>query len=181
MAVAKCELHPGRASAEKVFGVAYCQQCLDGIKAPREKVDKHVEPRDCFIVYVGKDTGQPIDGTGCAHWMSRQESLTGTPGRACCLAGFMYRVGPVIHKFHEIASVKDGKVVFGDIAKVKSGNFYAELDESHCGIVIKVTPPKKGDAGALSTITIRNDSSAQGGVKDNDFADYFKSTGKFLA
>jgi hypothetical protein len=178
---AKCELHPGRASADKVFGVAYCQQCLDGMKAARKKVDKHVEPKDCFIVYAGKDTWQPIDGTGCAHWMSHQESLTGTPGKGCCLAGFMYRVGPVIGKFHEIASVKGGKVVSGDITKVKSGNFYAKLDESHCGIVIKVTPPKKDDTDALPAITIRNDSSAQGGVKDNDFADYFKSTGKFLA
>ncbi len=84
----------------------------------------------------------------------------------------------MIGKYHEIVSVKNGKVISGDIARVKSGNFYAKLDELHVGIVTKVTPPKSGE---LSTITIRNDSSAQGGVKDNDFAGYFKSSGKFLA
>jgi hypothetical protein len=78
--------------------------------------------------------------------VSHQETLKGTPGKGCCLAGFIYRVAPVIGRYHEIASVKDGKVISGDIAKVKSGSFYAKLDESHVGIVIKVTPPKKGRA-----------------------------------
>lgn len=172
----KCDLHPGRASADKVFGIVYCQQCLDGIKAARKKVDKHIDPKECFIVYEGKDKWASIEGTGCAHWLSHQNSLKGTPGNGCCLAGFMYRVSPVIKKYHEIVSVKDGKILSGDIAKVKSGNIYAKLDDSHCGIVTNVTSSKD----ALPTIIIRNDSSAQGGVKDNDFDSYFKSSGKFL-
>ena len=45
----KCALHPGRDSVTIVFGKNYCEKCRDGIAAARHRVDRHVEPKDCFI------------------------------------------------------------------------------------------------------------------------------------
>jgi hypothetical protein len=147
---------------------------------------RHVEPKECFIVYEGHDTWSAIQGTGCAHWMSHQQNTKKGGPSQCCLAGFTFRVATALGGHKQVASVKDGKVTSGDIAKVRAGMIFAKLDDSHCGIVRSVkaaateVKSKPGAPPPLPTIIIENDSSAQGGVKKNDFAVYFKGSGKFL-
>jgi len=46
--VPKCALHPGRDSVTIVFGKNYCEKCREGIAAARHRVDRHVEPKDCW-------------------------------------------------------------------------------------------------------------------------------------
>jgi hypothetical protein len=86
--VPKCALHPGRDSVTIVFGKNYCEKCRDGIAAARHRVDRHVEPKDCFIWYVSNDNWQPITGTGCAHWVSHQMNIHAGTGSDCCFSGF---------------------------------------------------------------------------------------------
>jgi len=49
--VPKCALHPGRDSVTIVFGKNYCEKCREGIAAARHRVDRHVDPKDCWLVF----------------------------------------------------------------------------------------------------------------------------------
>lgn len=60
----KCLFHPGREVTASVAGKSYCAQCEAAQKAARALIDNGVKPKDCFIVYRGGDTWEPIFGTG---------------------------------------------------------------------------------------------------------------------
>jgi hypothetical protein len=163
----KCTLHPGRDSVIAIFGKNYCQQCRGGILAARGRVDRHVEPKDCFIWYVSNDNWQPITGTGCAHWVSHQLNVRAGGDGACCLAGFTYRVPALVHS----------RAPVGSISNVRVNDIWASPTLDHTGLVIRVFPPVQ--VGGNPTITIRHDSSGQGRVAENDFATYFHGHGSF--
>jgi|SRR5271170_6731101 len=165
--MAKCFQHPGRDSVSTIFGKNYCAQCQAGITQARGSVDRHVEPKECFIWYVSNDNWQPITGTGCAHWVSHQLNVTVGGAGACCLRGFTYRVPALVHSRTPVPT----------IAQVRVNDIWASASLDHTGLVIRVGPP--ATAGAQPTITIRHDSSAQGRVAENEFATYFHSSGSF--
>jgi hypothetical protein len=166
--MANCTVHPGSASVGKLNGVDVCQKCKDEIVAARKKVDKHVEPKDCFVWYEGSRTGwQPIPGTGCAHWVSHQRGWKRGSKNEQCMLGHTFRVKTMLGGLSEVKKIAD----------VKVNDVYATPSKDHTGLVIKVTPdPKKPDE---PKITIRHDSSNQGKVADNEFATYFKGKGSF--
>ena len=60
-----CTHHPGRISVAALYGQNYCAPCRDGIVAARLRVDRHVQPRDCFVWYQAANDWEPITGTGC--------------------------------------------------------------------------------------------------------------------
>lgn len=160
----KCAIHPGRKKAETINGKDYCETCVKDIRGAQKDVDRHVDPKDCFIWYAnGRDGFASMPGTGCAHWVAHQKGMK--TGGTKCAAGYPVRVKDVI---------KGKKTVETD--KVKKGDLWANKKKSHCGIVAAV---KEGKDGAEPTITIEHCSSKQGGVKKNDFAKYFKSGGSF--
>ena len=165
--MAKCALHPGRDSVTNVLGKDYCQKCRDGIAAARGLVERHVEPKDCFIWYVSNDNWQPITGTGCAHWVSHQLNVHAGGSDACCLSGFTYRVPVLVHS----------RSLVSNISNVPVNDVWASPMLDHTGLVIRVGPPTR--AGANPMITIRHDSSGQGRVAENDFATYFHGHGSF--
>jgi hypothetical protein len=165
--MSKCTLHPGRDSVTAIFGKNYCAICRDGVTAARARVDRHVEPKDCFIWYVSNDNWQPITGTGCAHWVSHQRNIHAGGAGDCCLSGFTYRVRTMVFS----------RMVVSDISQVQVNDIWASPTQDHTGLVIRVTPPAQ--AGGRPAITIRHDSSRQGGVADNDFATYFHGQGSF--
>jgi hypothetical protein len=165
--MSKCALHPGRDSVSTIFGRNYCQACQNGITSARSRVDRHVQPKDCFIWYVSNDNWQPITGTGCAHWVAHQLNIqTGTAGDRC-LGGFTYRVAVLVRSRTPVASV----------SQVKVNDIWASPPLDHTGLVVRVVPPAK--AGGSSTITIRHDSSHQHQVVENDFATFFHGHGSF--
>src|SRR4051794_36170665 len=100
--MANCVNHPGRKEAGKLFGKSYCDQCQKGIAAAVKKVDKHVEPKECFVWYAKNDDWEPIDGTGCAHWVTHELNDKSGSVNDKCLAGFNYRVKKVIAGYSEI-------------------------------------------------------------------------------
>jgi hypothetical protein len=159
---AQCTHHPGRPSAGVRFGKHYCQQCLDGMDGAVAEVDKHVQPKECFVVYEGGDSWAPITGTGCAHWVAHERTI----GRgATCLDNKTLKVPDLIKN---TSPVKRADVAVNDI--------WANDNRDHCGLVAAVvatggTPP--------NTITIRHDSSAQGGVVEDDFDSHFGGKGTF--
>ncbi|HYR92368.1 MAG TPA: hypothetical protein VE422_50450 [Terriglobia bacterium] len=106
----KCALHPGRDSVTIVFGKNYCQTCRDGIAAARNRVDRHVEPKDCFIWYVSNDNWQPITGTGCAHWVSHQMNIQAGRAGDCCFSGFTYRVPVLVHSRIPVPNISQVRV-----------------------------------------------------------------------
>jgi hypothetical protein len=165
--MAKCVLHPGRDSVATILGKNYCMKCRDGITAARGRVDKHVEPKECFIWYVSNDNWQPITGTGCAHWVSHQLNIHVGGAGACCLTGFTYRVPVMVRSRTPVT----------DILQVKVNDIWASPTLDHTGLVIRVGPPAK--PGAHPTIIIRHDSSGQGRVAENDFGTYFHGHGSF--
>ncbi len=159
----KCIHHPGRPSYGMRFGKAYCAQCISGIDTAGTKVDKHVIPRECFVTYKSGDTWAAIDGTGCAHWVAHQRNVSKSSN--LCSADCTLRVPDLIMNTSSIAR-----------AGVSLNDIWANNARNHCGLVVKVeplrgTPPNK--------ITIRHDSSEQGGVFENDFDTYFKGAGTF--
>lgn len=166
--MAKCSIHPGLDVAATVNGVDVCAQCKGEIEAAVKKVDKHVEPKGCFVWYEGGKTGwQPIPGTGCAHWVAHQRGIKrGSKGEQCML-GFPFRVATAIGGTSQVKKIED----------VKAGDFYVSDKGDHMGLVCKVTPnpkdPKK------PTIVIRHDSSRQGKVSENEYSTYFKGSGVF--
>lgn len=165
--MAKCSLHPGRESAGAIYGAEYCQKCTDGIQAARKSVDKHVEPKDCFVWYRSNDDWAPISGTGCAHWVSHQTNVRKGSTMDRCLAGYTYRVKVTI----------DGKVAVTDINTVKVGDWWYNDAKSHIGIVSAVV--KAAKTTDKPKITIKHDSSGQGKVAENDWATYFHGKGTF--
>jgi hypothetical protein len=160
----KCVNHPSNPKKENIDGRDYCETCVTGIKAARKKVDKHVEPKDCFVWYVGGKLGfQPMPGTGCAHWVAHVKGWKAS--KSACHAGYPVRVKDVLKGLKKIP-----------LDKVKKGDLWADDKLSHCGLVDRIDAGKTGEA---PVITIENCSSKQGGVKKNDWAKYFKSGGSF--
>ena len=163
----KCIHHPGRDATIEVGGKKYCAKCEQGQKNAAKLVDRHVEPKDCFVWYLGGDNWTAITGTGCAHWIAHKQGIThGTPMHRC-LKGFTLKV----------ADITKGKKEVTSIDQVKQGDIYVNPAKTHAGIVSKVLkitgkPPK-------INIEIEHDSSRQGKVAKNDFATYFKGKGKF--
>ena len=161
----RCILHPGRVSVASEFGNDYCAQCRDGIVAARADVDRHVEPKDCFVWYASNDNWQPITGTGCAHWVSHQLGIRRSGPK--CAAGYPYRVRDVI----------SGRTEITDLANVRVDDIYVTPAKDHMGLVCRlVSAPRPG---VPPTIVIRHDSSRQGRVAENEFANYFHGHGNF--
>lgn len=163
----KCTVHPGRNSAAIIHAKPYCQKCLDSMVAARARIDKHVEPKECFITYQGNGAWIPIYGTGCAHWVAHQKGIHSGSGMDKCLAGFTYRVKVLVQ----------GKSQVTDIKKVAKDDIWVNDTSDHTGLVLSVSPGLKPTDNPK--ITIRHDSSAQGKVADNDWATFFHGKGKF--
>ena len=155
----QCTLHPGRPSVIQIEGLPYCATCRDGIRAARLHVDRHVEPRDCFIWYASNDHWTPIAGTGCAHWVAHELNIRAESRGEGCLGGFAYRVHSLIEGRTRIAS-----------PAVQIDDIYVTPNLDHTGLVARVTP----------SIRIRHDSSGQGKVAENEFATYFHGKGSFF-
>ena len=95
--MAKCKLHSGRDAVVTVDAKGYCAKCEAGIKGAVALVNRHVEPKDCFVWHVGHDNWQPISGTGCAHWIAHQRNIRSTLPSEASLAGRLYRVRTLIN------------------------------------------------------------------------------------
>lgn len=144
----------------------------------QKRVHAYVDPRDCFVVYVNNTFGwQAYTETGdtpCAHYVAHKVDLT-AKGTTCRL-GYLVRVKDVVARLGDPIDAKD--VQEGDVWARLKGETGAGGDKeptSHCGMVQSVTrtdnrPP---------TIVIRHCSSGQKKVADNDWAQYFKSGGRF--
>ena len=162
----KCVNHPARDGAYSVNKKDYCADCRKGIEAAAKKVDKHVEPKACFVWYVANNDWQPITGTGCAHWLAHQRGIRKGGANEQCLEGYTYRVKTLVGGTSTVA-----------LNKVKVNDIYCSPSKDHTGLVIKVTPDAKNPD--MPKILIRHDSSAQGKVAENEFATYFKGKGTF--
>jgi hypothetical protein len=146
---------------------------MAGITSARGQVDKHVEPKECFVWYESNDNWKPIHGTGCAHWVAHQLNIQQGALLDRCLAGFTYRVKRLIEGRKLIFSPKDKK---GKIGDVQLNDIYVTPAVDHMGLVFKIEPSAdKGDP----KIFIRHDSSGQGKVAENEFAKYFHGKGLF--
>jgi hypothetical protein len=171
MVMSRCTNHPGRESVVTINNLAYCAQCQTGIVAARGRVDRHVEPKDCFVWYVGNNNWQPIVGTGCAHWVAHQLGIRSQRGQEQCLAGFLVRVATLVQRTREV-----------QLADLRVNDIYVTPPADHTGLVIRIVPapaPLPGQPAAQPQITIRHDSSGQGRVAENDFATYFHGRGTF--
>jgi hypothetical protein len=164
--MAKCVHHPGREAVLTINQRGYCPNCRAGIITARNHVDRHVQPQDCFVWYVGANNWQPIAGTGCAHWVAHQRGIRRGGANEECLEGYLYRVRTLVHGMTVVPLID-----------VRPYDVYVTPDMGHTGLVISVTP-NPAPSGAPQ-ITIRHDSSGQGGVVTNDFATYFHGRGTF--
>jgi hypothetical protein len=165
--MASCIHHPGRVSTKTVDGKAYCEKCVAGIAAAVKKVDKHVEPKACFVWYEGRDRWSPMEGTGCAHWMAHLDGIKKGSAGEKCHAGYTVRVKTLLGGLKAVER-KD----------VKVGDTWASAAKDHCGLVCKVAKDAKNPD--RPAITIRHCSSAQGKVAENDFDSHFGGMGTFL-
>ena len=105
--MANCKVHPGTKSVGKINGVECCEKCKKDIADAVRQVDKHVEPKACFLWYEGGKTGwQPIPGTGCAHWVAHERSIKRGSASEQCMLGHPFRVKTLIDP--ESAMAVDG-------------------------------------------------------------------------
>ena len=164
--MSRCIHHPGRPSVLKINNKNYCAECERGIIAARLLVNRHVEPKACFLWYVGSNNWQPIAGTGCAHWVAHQRGIRRGSANEQCVEGFTYRVRTLVHGMAVVA-----------LADVRVNDIWASPTLDHTGLVLSVTPNRV--ALGAATIIIRHDSSGLGKVSDNDYASYFHGRGTF--
>ena len=164
--MSRCIHHPGRVSVLAINSKNYCAECERGIIAARLSVNQHVQPKACFIWYVGNNNWQPIAGTGCAHWVAHQRGIKRGGANEQCVEGFTYRVRTLIQGMQVV-----------QLANVQVNDSYVSPAVDHTGLVLSVTA--SAVAGRPAKIMIRHDSSAQGGVSDNEFATYFHGRGTF--
>jgi hypothetical protein len=167
MTAKRCCLHPGREAVVDVGGKPYCKVCQDGQAAAAKKVSAHVEPKACFMWYTGAKGWQPIDGTGCAHWVSHQKSLSLGAESDQCLEGRTFRVRTLV--FHLDIHVDK-------VTDVRVGDLWVNEAKSHMGLVSKIVSNPQTQQ---PVITIQHDSSAQGKVAENDFDSFFGGKGDF--
>jgi hypothetical protein len=173
-----CVIHPSLPQAASIGGRPYCARCQAGIRAAVARLDRHVSPPDCFVWYKNTHEGwTPIEGTGCAHYVSHQLGIR--TGRAAdqCLAGFTYRVRIMLQ----------GRTsVTGGLAFVRVGNVWANTARSHTGLVSRIDPPlaratpPPGAATSAPIIWITHASSHQHRLATDRFDTYFGGEGDFF-
>jgi len=158
-----CIKHPNSKTVSSLFG-GLCAKCAEQVKAAQARVDRHVDPKECFLTYVDSNTGwksfterDPQRNTGCAHWVAHQLNLKGGYSNVCA-EGYKIKVPDVIAGARKIDREKE---------EVRAGDIWANKGLSHTGLVIKVEDEGK-------KILIRHCSSGQGGVVTNYYPTYLK-------
>ena len=118
-------------------------------------VDKHVEPKDCFVWYENNKTGwAPMPGTGCAHWVAHQYGYT---DGLTCDKGFTVRV----------RNITAGRTTV-DMKDVKVGDLWENpTDASHIGIIRTVNQ----EDGKVTSVEVEHDSVRSGGVVKSTFTE----------
>jgi hypothetical protein len=164
--MSRCMNRPGRESVVTINRRDYCAECQSGIAATRLRVDRHVEPKGCFVWYASASNWQPIAGTGCAHWVAHQRGIRRGGSNEQCLEGFTFRVRTLVQGMQPVA-----------VANVRVNDIYVTSSMDHTGLVLRVAPNPR--AGQPPSITIRHDSSRQGRVSENEFGTYFHGQGAF--
>ena len=137
------------------------------IAKARLLVDKHVEPKDCFILYAGNGSWEPIEGTGCAHWVAHQLDIHRGGLSEQCLAGYTCRVRTLLF----------GRRRVPDASLVQVNDIYVTPDMSHVGLVHRVTisaPP-----GSIPRIIIRHATNAEACIAEAEFLKDFDGCGYF--
>ena len=164
----KCIHHPGRNATIEYDNQKYCGKCEKAQIDAGKVVDRHVEPKECFVWYRGGYKWVPIIGTGCAHWVAHKKGIRhGLPIHKC-LKGYTFKVTDIAKGCKKVKSLKN----------IKVGDIYIDPKKKHCGIVSKVE--KFSDKSAKLKIEIEHDSSNQGRVAKNDFTTYFGGKGSFF-
>jgi len=164
----KCIHHPGRKATVGINNKKYCLKCEQGQQNAAKNVDRHVDPKGCFVWYLGGDRWSPIKGTGCAHFVAHQKKIKKGLASHRCLEGLSIKV----------ADIYKGKIEIKSLDNVRVGDIYVNSPKTHCGIVsrirtVKVKPLQR-------KITIKHASIRQGRVAENDFDTYFKGKGSFF-
>jgi len=163
----KCIYHPGKPSSVTLFQKNYCPACKTSMIAAKLRVRGHVQPKDCFIWYKNaKDKWQPIEGTGCAHFVAHELGIRGTGKTHCCLGGYICRVSTLVAVTRPVA-----------VEQLQLNDVYVNEDNDHSGLVVRLTPGAKPTDSPK--ITIKHASSKQEAVAEDDFATYFKGKGSF--
>ena len=173
-----CAIHPNATQATIVGGRPYCARCQSEIRAAVAQLDPHVTPPNCFVWYKNATDGwQPIDGTGCAHYVSHQMDIHNGTAIDQCLAGFTYRVRPMLTGLTRVT---------GGLASVKVDDVWVNVARSHTGIVSRIDPPppnpppRPGAPPPKPIIWITNASSGQHRLATDRFDTHFAGQGDFF-
>jgi len=178
--MSQCKNHGKyKADTHTIAGI-FCKECADQIKRAQSTVDRHVEPKECFIIYEDSKKGwlsftekDRKKNTGCAHWVAHQLNLKGYG--TVCAEGYYIRVPDVVARARKIDR---------NTEEVKVNDIWASKD--HTGIVVKVEEIKvvvkedgKDVEKTKQKILIQHCSSGQGRVATDDFERHFKGRGDF--
>ena len=173
-----CVVHPTAPQAVSIGGRPYCARCQAGIRAAVARLDPHVTPPACFAWYKNTHDGwQPIDGTGCAHYVSHQLNIHAGPPGDQCLAGFTFKVRVMIA----------GRTrVTGGLSAVRVGQIWVNPGRSHTGVVSRIelppanVQPRPGVPPPNPVIWITNASSGQHKLATDRFDLHFGGQGDFF-
>jgi len=167
----KCKQHDAKdAVPGTFFGMHLCKQCADQIEAAKASVDRHVEPKECFLSYVNRHEGwksftqQNPDNTGCAHWVAHQLDIKGGNVRVCA-EGFKINVRDVIAGARRIDPKNE---------EVKINDIWVNLNKRHTGLVVAIS--EKDDK---KIYRIRHCSSGSGGVVEHNHTSLWGGKGEY--
>lgn len=168
-----CSIHSSAPTAVILDGRAYCARCQTDMAAAAVGLDAHVTPRGCFVWYKNTREGwQPIEGTGCAHYVAHQKNIRNGTQSQKCVAGFTFRVQPSLTGLTQVT---------GGLGAVQVGDIWVNVARTHTGIVTALTPPPAAAApNTPPRIDITHASSGQHALSTNQFATYFHGAGDFF-
>ena len=172
--MSQCVEHPGRDGVMSYGRNYYCAKCRDQIiHIARPSVGGDIDPRDCFVVYIGGDQWEKIEGTGCAHWVAHEREIRRGRADTQCLLGYTLRIEDLIAGLSTRTLDARRNIHVNDI--------YVTANGQHCGLVVQVEESRV--PGGKRKISIRNDHSNHSGtgkgVVTDDFDEHFHGTGVF--
>jgi len=157
---------------------------LKQIQRAQGTVDRHVEPKECFIIYEGGKDGwlsftekDSQRNTGCAHYVAHKLGIRRGYRSEKCAEGFSIRVADVISGARKIDRATE---------EVKTNDIWVNIKRTHTGIVsnvetVRVVVKEDGQnvEKTKQKITIMHCSSGQGRVATDDFDRHFGGKGDF--
>ena len=160
-----CVHHPAELSDTSVGGRHYCKSCRRAQMEAAGLVERHVQPRGCYLWRTGPERWSPLRGSAAAHWLAHELGIRSPLEIHRCLAGYTIQIKDLLRGRRELSSVP-----------LRPGDLFVTLAEDHCGRIVAL----KRDPELGLRISIRHLDPRCPRVTVDDFYHHFQGEGRFF-